>query len=1012
MPYAKAQMQSQIRQTILNIKKAIYPVIGQLTITAWVTPEPVPFDARMSGKKKTVQIGDKWGELWDCAWFYFEGKIPAEGLGKRIVLLIDIGGEALVFDDKGNPVQGLTNRNSEFDRSLGDPGKCVVYLSENAKGTERIHLWIDAGTNDLFGKYQDGGRIKTAFIAICNELLKTLYYDMEFLFEMMQSLPENSARHDSILFALYEATLYLHRLTKEEVNSAEAIIAGELRKKSGDPSLMVSALGHSHIDLAWLWPLRETVRKGARTFATALMMMERYPEYIFGASQPQLYQWMKESYPQLYQKIRLRISEGRWETLGGMWVESDTNLPGGESLVRQLLYGKRFFQQEFGKTVKIAWLPDSFGYSAVLPQLFKKSGIDYFCTTKLSWNLYDLFPHHTFIWSGLDGSMVLVHMPPEGTYNSSAAPRAIVKAENNYLDKGISNHCLMVFGIGDGGGGPGEEHLEMLTREKCPAGLPPVQQKIAEGFFGELAQNWPKYQSWHGELYLERHQGTYTTQARNKRYNRKIEIALHDLEFFSSLAMITVGAFYQALDIETIWKEVLLYQFHDILPGSSITRVYRETETRYKNLFGWVNQLQENTVLALAPQFDTAGIQNPAVIFNSMSWSRREWLKIDNYWYFIQVPALGYQVIDLNTPSVHPLEIKAGNDWLENNRLRIEWDLDGAITRLYDKVNDFEIIASGSRGNRLAIYQDNGDAWDIPIGYADNNPDYFRLIEVKTQVDGPRASLKHWYSFEDSRLEQEILIYAGSCRVDFITKIDWRESHKMLRVAFPLNIQNSNAACEIQFGYLHRSTRRNTTWEMAEYEVCAQKWVDLFNSGYGVALLNDCKYGHKILDNILDLDLLRSPTFPDPQADAGVHEFTYALFPHKGNFLKERVVQEGYQLNYPLTITKQIPKKKGFYSKFSLISVHPDNIIVETIKKAEDSSALIFRLYESAGSATRAKLVIHWPIEAVFLVDLMEQPYDLPNLGSAFELSFTPFEIHTLKVTYHPLPFNQSTLQI
>jgi alpha-mannosidase len=337
----------------------------------------------------------------------------------------------------------------------------------------------------------------------------------------------------------------------------------------------------------------------------------------------------------------------------------------------------------------------------------------------------------------------------------------------------------------------------------------------------------------------------------------------------------------------------------------------------------------------------------------------------------------------------------------------MEWDLGGAVTRLYDKINDFEIIASGSRGNRLAIYQDNGDAWDIPIGYADKDPDYFQLIEVKSQTDGPRASLKHWYRFGDSRLEQEILIYVGSCRVDFITKVDWRESHKMLRVAFPLNIQSSNAACEIQFGYLHRPTRRNTTWEMAEYEVCAQKWVDLFNSGYGVALLNDCKYGHKILDNILDLDLLRSPTFPDPEADIGVHEFTYALFPHKGSFLKGRVVQQGYQLNYPLTITKPSPEKSGFYSKFSLVSVHPDNIIVETIKKAEDSLAVILRLYESAGSATRAKLVIHWPIEAVFLVDLMEQPYNLPNLGSVFELSFAPFEIHTLQVTYHRSELNQ-----
>ena len=1004
MPYAKAQMQSQIRQRISDIKKAIYTVIGELTITAWVTPEPVPFVARMSGKKMTLHIGEKWGDLWDCAWFYFEGKVPAEGLGKKVVLLIDVGGEALVFDDKGYPIQGLTNQNSEFDHSLGEPGKRVVYFAENSKGNEAIHLWIDAGTNDLFGKYRDGGKIQSAFIAICDDPLKTLYYDMEFLFGLMQNITENSARHESILFTLYEATLCLSGLTKKEINSAEATITAELCKKSGDPSLFISALGHSHIDLAWLWPLRETVRKGARTFATALMMMERYPDYVFGASQPQLYQWIKGYYPELYQKIRFRVSEGRWETLGGMWVESDANLPGGESLVRQLLYGKRFFQQEFGEEVKIAWLPDSFGYSAALPQLFKKSGIDYFCTTKLSWNLYDQFPHHTFIWKGIDGSPVLAHMPPEGTYNSSAAPRAIVKAETNYLDKGVSDQCLMLFGIGDGGGGPGEEHLEMLCREKNPADLPPVRQKKAIEFFTKLAQRKEKYQSWQGELYLERHQGTYTTRARNKRSNRKIEIALHDLEFFAALAMSVAGATYPAADIETIWKEVLLYQFHDILPGSAIARVYQETEIRYQNLFNWVNKLKKKALSDLSPILDTAGSQNPAFIFNSTSWAREEWLKIKNCWYFIRVPALGYRMIDLSIPASPSIEVTARKDCLENAQLRIEWDSKGAIIRFYDKVNDFEIIAPGTCGNRLAVYQDNGDAWDIPIGYADKAPDYFQLTAVASGMDGPKASVKHWYSYGNSRVEQEIVIYDGSRRVDFRTKVDWREHHKMLRVAFPSNIQNSTLTCEIQFGYIHRPNQRNTTWEMAQYEICAHKWVDLSNSGYGVALLNDCKYGHKVFENILDLDLLRSPTYPDPEADLGTHEFTYALFPHKGNLPEGRVIQQGYQLNYPLTIIEQLPKKASFHSEFSWITTTPENIIVETIKKAEDSSALIIRLYESAGCSTRANLIIHWPVECIQLVDLIEQPYDGANLGSEIELPFAPFEIHTLKVKFQSIP--------
>jgi alpha-mannosidase len=1003
MPYAKAQMQSQIRQTISDIKKAIYTVIGELTMTAWVTPEPVPFNARMSGKKMILHIGDKWGELWDCAWFYFEGRVPVEGSGKKVVFLIDVGGEALVFDDQGFPIQGLTNQNSEFDLSLGEPGKRVVFFSENAKSGQMIHLWIDAGTNDLFGKYRDGGKIQSAFIAICNDSFKTLYYDMKFLFELMQSLPENSARHDKILFALYEATLGLHGLTEKEIDNAEAIIATELCKRSGDPSLSIRALGHSHIDLAWLWPLRETVRKGARTFATALWMMERYPEYVFGASQPQLYQWIKGYYPQLYQKIHDRVSEGRWETLGGMWVECDTNLPGGESLIRQLLYGKKFFQQEFDEEVKIAWLPDSFGYSAALPQLFKKSGIDYFCTTKISWNLYDQFPHHTFIWKGIDGSMVLAHMPPEGTYNGSAAPKALVKAEMNYIDKGVSDQCLMLFGIGDGGGGPGEEHLEMLCREKHSADLPPVRQQKAIDFFTELSQSKEKYQTWQGELYLERHQGTYTTRARNKRLNRKIEIALHDLEFLASLATIVASTPYPSSEIETIWKEVLLYQFHDILPGSAIGRVYQETENRYNNLFNWVNNLKTKTLANLSLLLDTACCQNPAFIFNSTSWTREEWFKINYSWYFIRVPAFGYRVIDLNIPSPISSGVTAGENWLENDELRIEWDLSGAITRLYDKINGFEMIAPENYGNRLAVYLDNGDAWDIPIGYADKIPEYFQLMETENRVDGPRASVKHRYVYGNSRLEQEIVIYFGSRRVDFITKVDWQEHHKMLRVGFPFNIQNSTLTCEIQFGYLHRPNQKNTTWEMAQYEICAQKWVDLSNSGYGVALLNNCKYGHKVIGNTLDLDLLRSTTYPDPDVDIGTHEFTYALFPHKGNHLEGSVIRQGYQLNYPLTIIEQLPKKVGSQSEFSLITAAPENIIVETIKKAEDSSTFVVRLYESAGCSTLAKLIIHWPVKCVQLADLMEQPYDVASLGSEFELPFHPFEIHTLKVKFNSI---------
>jgi alpha-mannosidase len=998
MPYAKAQMQSQVKLVISQVKKAIYTIVGELSMMAWVTPEPVSFHARMTGVKKVLQIGERWGKLWDCAWFHFRGEIPSSATGKKVVLLIDVGGEAYLVDRQGRPVQGLTNANSEFDRTLGTPGKQVVFFTDQAKGGELIDLWADAGTNDLFGKYRDNGTVQAAYIAICDDLMKALYYDLEYLFELMSNLPEDSARHDSILFTLYQAALILNRLAPEEVSLARMALAPEMAKKAAGPSLTISALGHSHMDLAWLWPLRETVRKGARTFSTALMMMEHYPDYIFGASQPQLYQWVKSFYPLLFEKIKPRVREGRWETLGAMWVEADTNLPGGESLVRQILYGKRFFQQEFNQEPKILWLPDSFGFNAALPQILKKSGVSYFLTTKLSWNQFNQYPHHTFMWKGIDGSSVLAHMPPEGTYNSSAAPRAIVKTEANYLDKGISDSCLVVFGIGDGGGGPGEEHLEMLKREKNSAGLSPVRQETAGEFFRKLASKSSVYRFWQGELYLERHQGTYTTQARNKRYNRKIELLLRDLEFYASLAMVLGGTVYPAVDIEAIWKEVLLYQFHDIMAGSAITRVYQESSARYEHLLERTSDLKERALQSFTPVIHTGRATNPALIWNSTSWKREEWLKINHNWYLVQVPAMGYTVIDLDYPAKLPTLVVADTTRLENDKLLVTLAADGSLAMVFDKENQRQILETA--GNRLAVFIDEGDAWDIPMGYADGTPEYFRLSKVVHIVDGPKASIKQAFTYGNSVLEQEILLIHGSRRIDFITKLDWREHQKMLRTSFPVNVQNTEATCEIQFGNIRRPTHRNTTWDMAKFEICAHKWIDLSDAGYGVALLNDCKYGHKVYQNILDINLLRSPVYPDPKADLGYHEFTYALYPHRGNYIDGKVVQTGYELNIPLLVVPLSPIAGGeLPENSSFLSVAPGNIIIETVKKAEDSQGIIIRLYECDGCDTMAKLDIHFPFRSAELVNLMEEPWDQAKLCAGTQLFFASHEIHTVKLT-------------
>jgi alpha-mannosidase len=1000
MPYFKLHKKMELDALVERIKEAVYTPIAKLSVTAYVTREPLPYAQRENGTPLALTPGQKWGNLFDCAWFHFTGIVPAEAKGQSVVLLIDVNGEACIFDQTGCPLQGLTNVNSEFDLSLGKPGKRVVPLAAPASGGEPVDIWADAGCNDLFGRLQESGTLKQADIAICHPNLHALQYDFEVLHELMQQLPEKSARHERIWAALTQAALVLQHLSDEEAALARQILAPELAKQAGDPSLRVSAVGHAHIDLAWLWPLRETIRKGARTFSTALQFMDRYPDYVFGASQAQLYLWMKEHYPALYEKVKQRIAEGRWEVQGGMWVEADTNVSGGEALVRQFLYGKRFFRHEFGVEVTNLWLPDVFGYSGALPQIMLKSGVDYFMTQKLSWSQVNQHPHHSFWWKGIDGTKVLTHMAPEGTYNSSAAPRAIARAEQEYLDKSVSEHCLVIFGIGDGGGGPGEEHLERLDREKNLAGLSPVTQEPAADFFTKLAAESANFHTWAGELYLERHQGTYTTQARNKRFNRKLELALRELELSASCALWQTGQAYPTDELLAIWREMLLYQFHDILPGSSITRVYDESRARYAALLAQAQALTAQADQSLNAQVNTQGMSKPLVISNSLSWARQELVQWNGQWLDVTVPPLGYTTVDLVTAkAVYTAPVATANG-LENEFLRVTLDTDGSIRSIVDKASDREVISTGSPANKLALYRDLGDAWDFQMHYDEQPVEYFALQSAQAQVDGPRACVKQVYTYGTSTLTQEIVLLAGSRHLDFVTHVDWHEADKMLRTSFPVNVLATEATCEIQFGNIRRPARRNTSWDMAQFEICAHKWIDLSERAFGVALLNDCKYGHKVRDNVLDLDLLRSPKHPDPVADQGEHDFTYSLLPHSGDYVTGEVIQRAYELNVPLRLTAVDAHPGTLPAQASFVQVDQPNIIVEAVKKAEDNDDLIVRLYESTGATTHAAMQFGCPVSAVSLVNLLEEAArPSPLSGNQVNLTFGPYEIHTLRLS-------------
>ncbi|MBN1642390.1 MAG: alpha-mannosidase [Anaerolineae bacterium] len=1016
MPDFRPYTRRHLREALRKIGEMIYYPLAPLEIEAWCTAEPLPFEDRFEGTHRSFRTGDKWGGLFDCAWFRFTGTVPARGAGRKIVLLLDVNGEMCVVDDDGTPLRGLTTMASGYDFRLGSPGKRVLQFLTRAVGGERVDVWADAGCNDLFGNLQGNGTIAQAEIAVCDDEVYALYHDYEVLLDCLEVLPADSARYEQIATALSDAVHVLLGPQEERVDLARQALAPMLARRGGDPSLRISAIGHAHIDLAWLWPIRETIRKGARTFATALELMNRYPEYVFGASQAQLFLWMKEHYPSLYARIQARVRDGRLEVQGAMWVEADTNVSGGEALARQVLYGKRFFRQEFGVDIDYLWLPDVFGYSAALPQILRHGGVRYFLTQKISWNQINPFPHHSFHWQGIDGSQVLAHMYPEDTYNSPAAPRSLHKIETNYRDKGVSTHALMVFGIGDGGGGPGEEHLERLRRIADLAGFPPVQQEPVAAFLPAWASEANRFATWVGELYLERHQGTLTTEARNKWYNRRLELSLRDWEWIASIAQLECGRPYPGERLLDTWREVLLYQFHDILPGSSIKRVYDESVARYEELYAEVEEAIAENGATLEEAIDTSAMHEPLVVHNTISWERVEWVRSGDRWLRVRAPSMGYTTVDASDVSGAVPEVVATAESLENDVLRVRFAEDGSILSVYDKELDREAIAGEQRANRLVVYADLGDAWDFAMDYAASEPRQMTLVSATPQVDGPRAVLTHVYRLGCSELVQNVSLVAGSRRIEFETHVRWREPATMLRTSFPVAVHAEAATYEIQYGHLQRPTHCNTTWDLARDEVVGHKWVDLSQGDYGVALLNDSKYGHRVKGNVLDLNLLRSAYYPGPRlvtdedvapgaphegyTDQCDHEFTYALYPHPGDAMAGGVVRAGYALNVPLRVLPATAHGGSLPHETSLIAVDAPNVVVEAVKRAEDGDDLIVRLYECAHAGAKAAVRLGFSVSAAAEVNLMEEdPHPVVVDDGIVRLSFRPFEIKTLRLS-------------
>lgn len=981
--YNEKYVYENLKNAIMRVKDRVYRKIIDLDTEIYTSKEPLPFEKRYDGVRRSVKVGDKWGDLFDCAWFHCTAKLPKVAKNKKIVFVIDINGEGLVFDDEGCPVRAITNKNSIFDRKMGNPGKRIVSFKENASGGEEIDFWMDAGCNDLTGNLQDDGRIRELYVAECNDIARELFYDLIVLYVQSENTPSDDPVKYELLNVLSKCRKIFISFSDEEMLECLKITKERLSLKGGDsPALTLTAFGHAHIDLAWLWPLRETRRKGGRTFATAIDNMGRYPDYRFGASQPQLYEWVKTDYPKLYDKVKKAHVDNRWELLGAMWSEPDLNLISGESVIRQILYGNNFWKKEFGQKVNFVWTPDTFGYSAALPQIFKKSGIDFFATIKMSWNLINVFPYVNFKWRGIDGSEILVHMPPEGNYLSEGTAKSVLNIKRRMVKSGQFGEALLPFGIGDGGGGPSPSHLEYLKREENLPGLCPIKQGKMADFFERMREKSADLPVWNGELYLERHLGVYTSAARNKMYNRFMEYALRDAETLSAIAMRKVGYSYPQNKFEEIWKEVLLYQFHDILPGSSIQRVYDESLKRYEILYSRVNELKNKAAEALAAKISVpANIKSPAIIFNTLSFERTYDIKTENGIVTVNLPPMGYCIADISDYKVSRM------DSLENEYLKVTILEDGSIGSIYNKKIGEELLREPS--NILYIYDDIENAWNLQYDYRNQQPERAEFCDTEVQNGNCGMTVIQKYRYHNSEIVLKLSLGPNDKVLKITADLDWHEKHKMLRIAFVTDVDTDSVKSETQFGYVNRSSKYNNSYEQAQIETVAHRWIALCRPGLNFALLNDCKYGYSAKDNIIELNAIRGTDYPATNLDFGSHTFCYGIYSDKKNDLTD-VIKNGYMFNFKPVVCEAANKGDGVTHE-SFLGTDKENVFIDGVKKAENSDDLIIRSYEAVGKKSNTAILSSLEGHELRICNLAEN-----DIGLAKEKTeYGPFEIIT-----------------
>ena len=1037
MGIMSAEWSGRLQHWLRTLKDDFYRPLGIISWEAFRTMEHLSPEEAMKGQFELVEPGFTWGKTWEYCWFRGKVVLPAEAEGKRIVMDLRPDGESTLFvngQEFGTYRASWVSQKHHFIEdnvlsTVAAAGTEYEILMETYAG----HYYPESPNGGcatgpvLPGAYQDPleeGKRRTLGVCtfgIWNEDAYQLWMDADTLKQVLDKLDPNSLRAAKIAEALEKFTLVVD-FEQDEAGRIASYRAGRealkpaLEAKNGSTTPVFYAIGNAHIDLAWLWPMAETHRKTERTFAAQLRLLEEYPEYKYIQSQPAAYEMCRKYYPELFQRIKKAVKDGKWIAEGAMWVEPDTNMASGEALIRQLLYGKKYYKEEFGVDSQMLWLPDTFGYTAALPQILKSCGVRYLVTQKIFWsyNEGEQFPYHYFYWEGMDGSKITSFLPTSYTYRTD--PSELISVWENRSQKRNLDAFLLPFGYGDGGGGPARDYLEYAEREKDLEGCPKVKQENPITFFKEMEKEGGPKHTYTGELYFSAHRGTYTSQAMVKQNNRRCELSMRELEFWSTLAALK-GKAYPAEAVERLWKEVLLHQFHDILPGSSIARVYQEAEKAFHAILDESHELTEKALQSL-----TEG-ENGITVGNSLGFAYETVLELpesfaagaktkegkeiptekigDKVYGLAELPAYGMvSLVPAEEQTKAEDEVvltQVGETYvLENRQVKAVVDGKGEVISFVLKTSGREFAAEPL--NRFHLYKDVPrlfDAWDIDSNYKEQEITAAEDVKVSVlQAGSLRSVLKVTGRISNSSFVQYIRLDAESTRLEFETVVDWKELHRLLKVAFPVCVFAENGINEMQFGYVERPTRRSRTYDKDRFEVCNHRYSALCDGAHGAAVLNDCKYGISMNENALELTLLRAAAAPEMHADNREHHFTYAFTAWEGSFADSDVVRQGYELNVKPVVAN------GTVNAFSMFGVEKNNVILESVKLAEDGSGdLILRLYESKKAAVHTALFTTLPVVQAWSCTMLEEKEtELVVEDKSISLDFRAFEIKTLRL--------------